>query len=205
MRAADRNGLSDPYAVAKCGKEVFKTDVVRATLDPEFNSSAFVFGEGVASVGFQAERTITLELWDYDMISSDDFLGKVELDLDYYRGAGVMDAEEAWHDVVYNKAKHGEVLLKVEQLRAREAAPADALDVSDVDLAVPGSAAGAAAAAHAAVVERGDGVDDLQQRSDQLASGAGQFESSAAQLGGKQGGGGEDKPTQAPKACCVVQ
>lgn len=34
LRPADSNGLSDPFAKLKCGKEKFQTDVAKETLDP---------------------------------------------------------------------------------------------------------------------------------------------------------------------------
>ncbi|KAG0026838.1 hypothetical protein BGZ81_006066 [Podila clonocystis] len=74
--AADRGGVSDPYVVFKLnGKEVYKSEVVKKTLNPEFNEK-FVVG-----VGSRAEDQFTLEVFDWNQISTAKSLGSSSLDL----------------------------------------------------------------------------------------------------------------------------
>jgi Ca2+-dependent lipid-binding protein len=71
--AADMGGASDPYVVVKCAHLVKKTKTVKATLNPEFNER-FKF-----RVRDAASETLTLQVFDWDRISSDDQLGNVTI------------------------------------------------------------------------------------------------------------------------------
>ncbi|KAF9306138.1 hypothetical protein BGZ74_007485 [Mortierella antarctica] len=74
--AADRGGASDPYVVFKVnGKEVYKSEVVKKTLNPEFNEK-FVVG-----VGSRADDQFTLEVFDWNQLSTAKSLGSSSLDL----------------------------------------------------------------------------------------------------------------------------
>ncbi|KAF9409138.1 hypothetical protein BGZ94_002044, partial [Podila epigama] len=74
--AADRGGASDPYVVFKLnGKEVFKSDVVKKTLNPEFNEKF------VVPVSSRAEDQFTLEVFDWNQLSTAKSLGTGGLDL----------------------------------------------------------------------------------------------------------------------------
>ncbi|KAF9322332.1 hypothetical protein BG003_000002 [Podila horticola] len=74
--AADRGGASDPYVVFKLnGKEVHKSEVIKKTLNPEFNEK-FVVG-----VGSRADDQFTLEVFDWNQLSTAKSLGTSSLDL----------------------------------------------------------------------------------------------------------------------------
>ncbi|KAF5100759.1 hypothetical protein D0Z00_001147 [Geotrichum galactomycetum] len=75
--AADRSGYSDPYTnVILNGQKIFKTKIVKKTLNPVWNES---FSTEILS---RTTDKLTLECYDWDMgPSSDDYLGEVDVDL----------------------------------------------------------------------------------------------------------------------------
>ena len=80
LLAADRGGTSDPYVrihVGEAVKECKKTKVVKKTLNPEFDEDF-----DIRLSGAQRRSLLTLECFDYDMIGSDDSLGKVGIALE---------------------------------------------------------------------------------------------------------------------------
>ena len=77
--AADRGGTSDPYVRLHVGgavKQAQKTAVKKKTLSPEWNE-AFEFKLDSSS----RRDSLTLECFDYDLLGSDDSLGKVTIPL----------------------------------------------------------------------------------------------------------------------------
>jgi Leucine-rich repeat (LRR) protein/CBS domain-containing protein len=75
LPAKDKNGLSDPYAVVRLGKQKFKTKRVDKTLNPTFSDEDFTLR--VASMSDE----VVVELWDWDLVGSDDPMGKVVIPL----------------------------------------------------------------------------------------------------------------------------
>ncbi|MCJ1377290.1 hypothetical protein MMC17_000383 [Xylographa soralifera] len=76
-----RKGSSDPYISvgwAKIGKPVWSTRVIIDDMEPIWDETAFVL---VSSEELNADERIRLQLWDSDIHSADDDLGRVELDL----------------------------------------------------------------------------------------------------------------------------
>jgi Ca2+-dependent lipid-binding protein len=79
LLAADRGGTSDPYVCLYVGaavKEAQKTMVKKKTLSPEWNEK---FHFKLGSCGKRED--LTLECFDYDLLGSDDSLGKVRIAL----------------------------------------------------------------------------------------------------------------------------
>ena len=78
LRAADSNGLSDPYTVVRLGSRSEQTHVLLETLDPDWNE-AFVFGaEEVDAAIVDNLPSLLFEVWDSDIgVVADDFLGQV--------------------------------------------------------------------------------------------------------------------------------
>jgi Ca2+-dependent lipid-binding protein len=75
LKAADKGNVSDPYAKIQCCGLQKKTAVVRRTLDPDWS-----FEFNVPSVA--AGDACTVEVWDWDRSTKDDFLGLAVLEFD---------------------------------------------------------------------------------------------------------------------------
>ncbi|KAL1520983.1 hypothetical protein AB1Y20_022541 [Prymnesium parvum] len=92
LMAADKNGFSDPYVVAKLGKATKKSKVIKKTLNPEWNET-FEFG-GV-SLGDLIETSLSLHVWDYDgMMSRADDMGEVNVSLAWLAQEDAFEATE---------------------------------------------------------------------------------------------------------------
>jgi Ca2+-dependent lipid-binding protein len=76
LRAADRNGLSDPYVVVRVGSEKSVTATREGTLNPAF-SETFVFSARAVAEACRESSRVFVEVWDWDAITADDFLGQV--------------------------------------------------------------------------------------------------------------------------------
>ncbi|CAK9000533.1 Multiple C2 and transmembrane domain-containing protein 1 [Durusdinium trenchii] len=73
LRAADSNGLSDPYCLVSCRGTRFKTHTVRRTLTPCWDEE-FRFS---SVEGIETEDEVTITVRDHDRLSRDDDLGQV--------------------------------------------------------------------------------------------------------------------------------
>eukprot|EP00887_Chlorella_sp_A99_P001355 scaffold8.g1355.t1 len=79
LPAADSNGLSDPYCVIMVGTHRAITSTKLKTLSPQWNET-FVFSTGdVAEAVGQGRPRVALQVYDWDMVSADDFLGQAEV------------------------------------------------------------------------------------------------------------------------------
>jgi Ca2+-dependent lipid-binding protein len=65
---------SDPYVELSCGKTSQKTKVINNNLNPEFNET---FEFSVSPM----DQILTIKVWDYDSVKSDDLLGTLEIPL----------------------------------------------------------------------------------------------------------------------------
>lgn len=79
LKAADRNGKSDPYVVFKAGRppQKQKSSVVKRTLDPVWNQTFHFEGRR----GELLRSGLQLSVFDHDLIGFDDALGEVNLSL----------------------------------------------------------------------------------------------------------------------------
>ncbi|KAG6041774.1 hypothetical protein E4U41_001986 [Claviceps citrina] len=77
LPAADRNGKSDPYCKFELnGEEVFKTKVIKKTLNPTWNEFFEV------SVPSRTAAKFSVTVYDYDFADKPDFLGAATINLD---------------------------------------------------------------------------------------------------------------------------
>lgn len=74
LKATDSGGTSEPYFIAKLGKEQYKSRVIYSNLNPLF------YEEFKLKVQNLDEKLI-IEIFDKDKLSKDDLLGKLEIDL----------------------------------------------------------------------------------------------------------------------------
>jgi len=75
----DTNGKSDPYCLVWCGAaKALKTKTQKATLNPKWED-ANVFEVSAA----QAQgKNLEVEIWDWDFVPPDEFMGKIVLPVD---------------------------------------------------------------------------------------------------------------------------
>lgn len=76
----DANGYSDPFVRLflhpNVGKKTkYKTSVRKKTLNPEFNEEFFYAGRREEL----AQKTLLVSVWDYDLGTANDFIGRVQL------------------------------------------------------------------------------------------------------------------------------
>ncbi|KAL6041498.1 FerI, variant 2 [Balamuthia mandrillaris] len=101
--AGDSNGLSDPYACLSVGKTKFKTKTIKKTLNPRWEESFFF------TLPYPPEQQrLKLKVFDWDMIGSDDRLGKTWISLNFLiRG----QEHGGWYPL--EGVPHGEVYLRL--------------------------------------------------------------------------------------------
>ncbi|KAG0275740.1 hypothetical protein BGZ95_008429 [Linnemannia exigua] len=102
--AADRGGVSDPYVVFKLnGKEVHKSEVVKKTVNPEYNETF------VQPISSRAEDQFTFEVFDWNQLSTAKSLGSGIMDL---RSIQLVLPNE-FLIPLQNKQNQGEVQLRL--------------------------------------------------------------------------------------------
>eukprot|EP01120_Amphizonella_sp_Union-15-10_P015634 TRINITY_DN807_c0_g4_i1.p1 TRINITY_DN807_c0_g4~~TRINITY_DN807_c0_g4_i1.p1 ORF type:complete len:439 (-),score=89.98 TRINITY_DN807_c0_g4_i1:106-1422(-) len=114
LSAMDKTGTSDPYIVLRAtwSKQIFKTKVVKKSLTPVWDQTFTFYLEDCKGI-------LTLKVWDKDKWSSDDYLGKCDIELDPFIHGDLVDA---WYPLTdepkktFNKNKKvgpGEIHLKI--------------------------------------------------------------------------------------------
>ncbi|KAF9581003.1 hypothetical protein BGW38_002137, partial [Lunasporangiospora selenospora] len=102
--AADRGGASDPYVVFRVnGKDVYKSEVIKKTLNPEYNESF------VVPIASRDDDQFTFEVFDWNQISTAKSLGLGALDL---RNIQLVLPNE-FLVKLRNKQNQGEVQVKI--------------------------------------------------------------------------------------------
>ena len=80
LRAADSNGLSDPYTVVHLGSRTDQTRVIQENLNPEWHETFVYSAEDIQSALMDHMSSMLFEVWDSDFgLIADDFLGQVSL------------------------------------------------------------------------------------------------------------------------------
>jgi len=122
IAALDPNGKSDPYCVVTVDGPVEqqqKTEIMNATLEPEWNKS-FEFSvtpphrwnPDDRKAGSAISHYVKVDMWDYDRLNRDDFLGTIMLPLVEV----TTNADPAWYMLSRSNSKQivkGEIKLKV--------------------------------------------------------------------------------------------
>ncbi|KAL2095021.1 hypothetical protein ACEWY4_009740 [Coilia grayii] len=96
----DRNGASDPFVRVRYNGKTCESAVVKKTRYPRWNES-FEFELEDAS----ADSPLSVEVWDWDLVSRNDFLGKVLFNINRLQSA---QQEEGWFRLGPDKPKHSE-------------------------------------------------------------------------------------------------
>ncbi|KAH3767261.1 hypothetical protein Pelo_887 [Pelomyxa schiedti] len=72
LRAMDVGGVSDPYVkIVRKGGKTKTTKAMKATVDPVWNEEFTI-----------KDTSVTLEVWDRDSVTSDDFMDKIVINLE---------------------------------------------------------------------------------------------------------------------------
>ena len=74
LKASDVNGLSDPYYICKYGNEIFKSRTIYYNLNP-------IFYDEFQFRAKNLDCKLIISVYDKDLLTKDDFLGKIEIDL----------------------------------------------------------------------------------------------------------------------------
>ncbi|NP_001264264.1 ras GTPase-activating protein 4B isoform 1 [Homo sapiens] len=109
----DRNGTSDPFVRVRYKGRTRETSIVKKSCYPRWNETfEFELQEG-------AMEALCVEAWDWDLVSRNDFLGKVVIDVQRLR---VVQQEEGWFRLQPDQSKsrrHDEGNLGSLQLEVR--------------------------------------------------------------------------------------
>ncbi|XP_030653365.1 ras GTPase-activating protein 4B isoform X2 [Nomascus leucogenys] len=109
----DRNGASDPFVRVRYKGRTQETSIVKKSCYPRWNETfEFELEEG-------ATEALCVEAWDWDLVSRNDFLGKVVIDVQRLR---VAQQEEGWFRLQPDQSKsrrHDEGNLGSLQLEVR--------------------------------------------------------------------------------------
>ena len=75
LAGEDRDNLSDPYCLVFWnGRRIGRTLIITNTLEPQWDA-CFNLSELIGAVDPESENVLRIEVWDWDRISSDEFLG----------------------------------------------------------------------------------------------------------------------------------
>ncbi|XP_028823572.1 ras GTPase-activating protein 4 isoform X2 [Denticeps clupeoides] len=94
----DRNGASDPFVRVQYNGKTHESTVVKKSCYPRWNES-FEFELDDAA----ADSSLSVEVWDWDLVSRNDFLGKVLFNIS---GLQLAQQEEGWFRLGPDKPKH---------------------------------------------------------------------------------------------------
>ncbi|XP_016041438.1 ras GTPase-activating protein 4B isoform X2 [Erinaceus europaeus] len=93
----DRNGTSDPFVRVRYNGRTQETSIVKKSCYPRWNETfEFELEEGVSGA-------LCVEAWDWDLVSRNDFLGKVVFNVPRL---GAAPLEEGWFRLQPDQAKH---------------------------------------------------------------------------------------------------
>ncbi|XP_058020336.1 ras GTPase-activating protein 4-like isoform X1 [Ahaetulla prasina] len=93
----DRNGASDPFVRVRYNSKIQETSVIKKSCYPRWNET-FEFDLDESA----AEKLCTVEVWDWDLVSRNDFLGKVVFNIQRLKA---VQREEGWFLLRPDKSK----------------------------------------------------------------------------------------------------
>ncbi|MCJ8748770.1 hypothetical protein PDJAM_G00168530 [Pangasius djambal] len=96
----DRNGASDPFVRVRYNGKTHESAVVKKSCYPRWNESfEFELDDTLA------DSLLSVEVWDWDLVSRNDFLGKVLFNINRLQSA---QQEEGWFRLGPDKPKHSQ-------------------------------------------------------------------------------------------------
>ena len=103
LEAMDSNGTSDPYVVVHVGSEKRKTKVIQKDLNPQWNEKFDILVTDV-------QGTLRLQVYDKDLIGSDDLIGETMIPLSTIVGKKLT---QKWYTILNSSKVTGEVLISL--------------------------------------------------------------------------------------------
>ncbi|KAA6401147.1 MAG: hypothetical protein EZS28_003323 [Streblomastix strix] len=86
----DLIGKSDPYVLFQIGFDQQQTSIAKNTLSYEYKNEVYVMEYDPAKL--KGQREVDIEVWDYDSIGGNDFIGTVSVDvLPYLNKQGIVE------------------------------------------------------------------------------------------------------------------
>ncbi|XP_069767433.1 ras GTPase-activating protein 4 isoform X2 [Narcine bancroftii] len=105
----DLNGASDPFVKVQYNGKTQESSVVKKSCYPRWNEVFdFTLDEAVT------ENTLYVEVWDWDLVSKNDFLGKVAFNITKLQ---VIQQKEGWFLLLPDKAQRSETEGNLGSLR----------------------------------------------------------------------------------------
>ncbi|XP_051891710.1 ras GTPase-activating protein 4 [Pristis pectinata] len=105
----DLNGASDPFVRVQYNGKTQESSVVKKSCYPRWNE-VFDFALDDA----MAENTLYVEVWDWDLVSKNDFLGKVAFNINKLQ---MIQQKEGWFLLLPDKARRSETEGNLGSLR----------------------------------------------------------------------------------------
>jgi len=103
--ASDPNGLSDPYCEVSMGSQEHRTKVVPQTLNPKWNFPMNFIVKNLE------QDVLCITVFDRDLFSPNDFLGRTEVSLAKLLSKG----KGPWHErLLLYEVESGEVVVRIE-------------------------------------------------------------------------------------------
>ncbi|XP_062844814.1 ras GTPase-activating protein 4 [Trichomycterus rosablanca] len=96
----DRNGASDPFVRVRFNGKTHESAVVKKSCYPRWNESFEFELDDTLS-----DSLLSVEVWDWDLVSRNDFLGKVLFNINKLHSA---QQEEGWFRLGPDKPKHSQ-------------------------------------------------------------------------------------------------
>lgn len=120
LPAADSNGLSDPYALVRISGAQVKSAVIKETLNPTWYTTVVL--EVDLPVPLQYAPDINLLIYDYDVASGDDLLGRMTFPV--YDADSKMQPLPEWYPLHFDDpaVTEGEILVSFQLIPLAEAA-----------------------------------------------------------------------------------
>lgn len=81
LLAKDLNGYSDPYVLFTIAGQTQKSQIIKKTLFPDYQNETFQFVVQNMIPTQYHNATMLVEVYDYDLVTSDDFIGKCTIPL----------------------------------------------------------------------------------------------------------------------------
>ena len=98
--AADRGGVSDPYAKLKLDGREYKTKTLHKTINPVWGEEKVWKGKNDVDKPWNGifAKPLHIKIFDDDVLSRDDKLGECDVDLGPLINQ-LQEGEESWHTV----------------------------------------------------------------------------------------------------------